>query len=129
MFDPTEPRFPINRMKYKDFKHIIAFKPNGCIQIDMFSLGGYIPINYRLATWYTIGVDVYSRYMCIHVNTDDEGNVVQNLRGNIFTNFKELLELFTELPDMVVVDAEFDKKQVKDFCRDNNIKMYRCYQC
>jgi hypothetical protein len=25
---------------------------------------------------------------------------------------------------MVVVDAEFDKKQVKDFCNDNDIKMY-----
>jgi hypothetical protein len=58
MFDPTWPRFPIKRMKYKDFKHIVAFKPNGCIQIDMFSLGDKA-VNYRLATWYTIGVDVF----------------------------------------------------------------------
>ena len=45
-------KYPYQRMKYDDYRHIVAFKPNGCIQIDYFDLGTKIPERYRLCRYY-----------------------------------------------------------------------------
>jgi hypothetical protein len=119
-------QYPLERMKYKDFRHIVAFKPNGCIQIDFFGMRTRVANNYKIAYWYTIGVDVYSRYVCIHVNElNEEGDIPTDpkSKGPTFLNFKRLLDLFTDKPDMVTVDAEFDVKDVKKYCEKNGIKL------
>jgi hypothetical protein len=111
-------------MKSDDFRHITAFKPNQCIQIDMFTFGKRIAYNYKIAEWYTIALDVYSRYMVIRVNTDKNGKLPINSKGHLFTNFVETLNMFLEYPEMIVADAEYDTKEIRKFCRDNNIKLY-----
>jgi hypothetical protein len=113
-------------MKYKDYRHIVAFKPNGCIQIDFFNISPSVADNYKIAYWYTIGVDVYSRYVCIHVNEiNEEGDIPTDPRskGPTFLNFKRLIELFAEKPDMITADAEFDVKDVRKYCEENGIKL------
>jgi len=112
--------YPYRRMKYDDYRHIVAFKPNGCIQIDYFDLGTKIPETYRLYRYYLIGTDVYSRYSCYYIDKDQP----QMGKGNIGKNFIALLEEFTELPEMVVTDSEFKKHSfiAVDFCQKRNIK-------
>jgi hypothetical protein len=104
MFKP----FPYQGRKYEDYRHIVAFKPNGCIQIDRFIISPLLAKEARLAENYMLGVDVYSRYSCIYVCVDEKGNPAV---GKTFTNFVNIVEMFSETPDMVVVDAEFDTKK------------------
>jgi hypothetical protein len=118
--------YPYERMKYKDYKHIVAFKPNGCIQLDYFAMKRRTADNYKIAYWYTIGVDVYSRYVCIFVNViNEEGDIPtdKKSRGSTFLNFKGLLELFTDKPDMVTADAEFDVEDIRNYCKENGINL------
>jgi hypothetical protein len=113
-------------MKYKNYRHIVAFKPNGCIQIDFFNLSPSVADNYKIAYWYTIGVDVYSRYVCIHVNEiNEEGDIPDDPRskGPTFLNFKRLIELFTDKPGMITADSEFNVKDVRNYCEENGIKL------
>jgi hypothetical protein len=119
-------QYPLERMKYKDFRHIVAFKPNGCIQIDFFGMRPKVADNYKIAYWYTIGVDVYSRYVCIHVNElNEKGDIPTDpkSKGPTFLNFKRLLDLFTDKPDMITADAEFNVKDVRNYCKENGIKL------
>ncbi|MCS7318061.1 MAG: transposase family protein, partial [Candidatus Dojkabacteria bacterium] len=110
----TRVKFPFQYMKNDDYRHIVAFKPNGCIQIDFFTFGKDVAEKYRIVEWYTIGVDVYSRYTMVYIGSKE----------SIFTNFKGVLDLFSEKPDMVTVDAEFNVKKVRDYCEKNNIKFF-----
>jgi hypothetical protein len=116
MFKP----FPYQGRKYDDYRHIVAFKPNGCIQIDKFIISEKLAKEARLAENYMIGVDVYSRYSCIYVCVDDYG---KPSKGKTFVNFINTIELFTEILDMIVADAEFDVKDIRNFCKENNIKL------
>jgi hypothetical protein len=115
MFNP----YPFQGRKAENYRHVIAFKPNGCIQVDIFDLGKNIEKE-RLARYYMLGVDVYSRYSCIRVCVDDKGNPD---KGSIANNFINLIEMFTETPDMVMADAEFYTKDIKAYCESNNIKL------
>jgi hypothetical protein len=91
--------------------------------MDMFTFGKNTALNYKIAEWYTIAVDVYSRYIVIRVNTNENGNLPDG-KGHLFTNFVETLNMFLEYPEMLVVDSEYDTKDVKNFCEENNIKLY-----
>jgi hypothetical protein len=118
--------YPFERMKYRDYRHIVAFKPNGCIQIDYFRMKTKVANDYKIAYWYTIGVDVYSRYVCIHVNEiNEEGDIPDDpkTKGPTFLNFRKLIELFTDKPDMITADAEFNVEDVRDYCKENGIKL------
>jgi hypothetical protein len=88
----------------------------------MFSFGSEVANAYRIANCYTIAVDVYSRYTVIRVNTDKDGKLPKG-QGSTITNFVGVLDMFLEYPEMVV-DAEYDVREVKDFCSKHNIKLY-----
>ena len=107
-------------MKYDDYRHIVAFKPNGCIQIDYFDLGTKIPETYRLYRYYLIGTDVYSRYSCYYID-ENQG---QMYKGNIGKNFIALLDEFDyyKLPEMITTDSEFNIASIRDFCQKHRIK-------
>jgi len=113
-------KYPYQRMKYDDYRHIVAFKPNGCIQIDYFDLGTKIPVIYRLYRYYLIGTDVYSRYSCYYIDKDQ----TQMGKGNIGKNFISLIDEFNyyKLPEMVTTDSEFNIKSIRDFCKEHKIK-------
>jgi len=111
-------KYPYQRMKYDDYRHIVAFKPNGCIQIDYFDLGTKIPERYRLYRYYLIGTDVYSRYSCYYIDKDQP----QMGKGSIGKNFISLIDEFTEIPEMVTTDSEFNIASIRDFCKEHNIK-------
>jgi len=118
--------YPYERMKHRDYKHIVAFKPNGCIQIDYFAMKRRTADNYKIAYWYTIGVDVYSRYVCIFVNViNEKGDIPtdKKSRGSVFLNFKGLIELFSDKPEMITADAEFDVEDVRKYCISHDIKL------
>jgi hypothetical protein len=115
MFKP----FPYQGRKYEDYRHIVAFKPNGCIQIDRFQINPKLAEEARLAENYMLGVDVYSRYSCIYVCVDDDGKPGI---GKTFVNFVNIIEMFSDIPDMVVADAEFNIKDVQVYCETNKIK-------
>jgi hypothetical protein len=115
MFKP----YPYQGRKAENYRHIVAFRPNGCIQVDIFDLGKKYE-EYRLARYYILGVDVYSRYSCIRVCTDKEGNPAKK---DIADNFINLIEMFSGKPDMVMADAEFYLKGVMKYCEEKNIKL------
>jgi hypothetical protein len=111
--------YPFEGRKAENYRHVVAFRPNGCIQVDILDLGEKYE-RYRLARYYILGVDVYSRYTCIRVCTDKEGNPAKK---DIAYNFINLIEMFSGKPDMVVADAEFNIKGVIKYCEEKNIKL------
>jgi hypothetical protein len=79
---------------------------------------------YNLMATYVVGCDIYSRYCMYYINPEATSF---KARGSRLDNFKgivnQIYEAFGIYPKFVSTDSEFDKSEVREFCKNNNITL------
>jgi len=116
--------FPLDYLSFDNYRHYVSDKPNEWIEIDIMFLPERMIKEYNLMGTYVIGCDVYSRYCMYYINPEatsfkTRGAKLDNFRGIV----DQIYEAFGLYPKFVSTDSEFDTVEIREFCRNHNIKL------